>query len=186
MTVFALFAERVLGFGPSQTANLFIVSSVVAIVVQTALIGALVDRFGEGRIALAGLACAVVAYAGVGFVTSTATLIPVVVLWSLSGALIRPALGALISQAAPADQRGTILSVNDSLNNLAFLISPFISTTVLTSTRTSPASFRPRSRASRSCWAIARSSRRARRLPAQRKPPNGGSERPRTCRPTRF
>jgi len=131
VTVFALFAERVLGYGPSQTANIFIVSSVVAVVVQTALIGALVDRFGEGRIALAGLACAVVAYSGVVFVTSTATLIPVVILWSLSGALIRPALGALLSHAAPADQRGTILSVNDSLNNLAFLISPFISTTVL-------------------------------------------------------
>ena len=46
-------------------------------------------------------------------------------------ALIRPALGALIADAAPADQRGTILSVNDSLNNLAFLMAPFISTAVL-------------------------------------------------------
>ncbi|MEA2719428.1 MAG: transporter, family, tetracycline resistance protein [Candidatus Eremiobacteraeota bacterium] len=131
VTVFALFAERVLGFGPFQTANIFIVSSIVAVVVQAGFIGKLVDRYGEGRIAVAGLVCAVFAYAGIGFVTSTAMLLPFVVLWSLSGALIRPSLGALISDAAPADQRGTILSVNDSLNNLAFLISPFISTTVL-------------------------------------------------------
>jgi MFS family permease len=131
VTVFALFAERVLGFGPSQTANIFIVSSIVAVVVQAGLIGKLVDRYGEGRLAFAGLVCAVFAYAGVGFVTSTALLLPFVILWSLSGALIRPSLGALISEAAPADQRGTILSVNDSLNNLAFLISPFISTAVL-------------------------------------------------------
>ena len=51
-----------------------------------------------------------------------------VVLWSLSGALIRPTLGSLISQEAPAAQRGTILSVNDSLNNVAFVIAPFVST----------------------------------------------------------
>jgi len=131
VTVFALFAERVLGYGPSQTANIFVVSSVVAVVVQVALIGKLVDRFGEGRVALAGLVCAVVAYGGAGFVTSTPMLIPFVMLWSLSSALIRPALGALLSEAAPADQRGTILSVNDSLNYLGFLISPFISTMVL-------------------------------------------------------
>ncbi|GAC1622740.1 MAG: tetracycline resistance MFS efflux pump [Candidatus Elarobacter sp.] len=131
VTVFALFAERVLGFGPTQTANLFIVSSIVAIVVQAGFIGRLVDRYGEGRIAIAGLICSIAAYAGVGFVTTPLVLYAFVVLWSLSGALIRPSLSALISGAAPAAQRGTILSVNDSFNNLAFLTAPFISTTLL-------------------------------------------------------
>ena len=131
VTVFALYAERVFGFGPTQTANMFIVSAIVSIVVQAGMIGKLVDRFGEGRLAIAGLVCAACAYGGVGFVTTWPVLFAFVVLWSLSGALIRPALGALISDAAPADQRGTILSVNDSLNNLAFLMAPFVSTTVL-------------------------------------------------------
>lgn len=131
VTAFALFAERVVGFGAPQTANTFILSSIVAIVVQLGFIGRLVDRFGEGRIAIAGLCCAVCAYAGVGFVTAPLMLFAFIVLWSLSSALIRPSLGALVSEAAPADQRGTILSVNDSFNYLAFLISPFLSTTVL-------------------------------------------------------
>jgi MFS family permease len=131
VSVFALFAERVLGYGPSQTAWIFILSSIVGIVVQAGLIGRLVDRFGEGRIAIAGLLCAIVAYAGVGLVTTTMMLAIFVVLWALSGALIRPALGALIAAATPADQRGTILSVNDSLNNLAFMIAPLVATTVL-------------------------------------------------------
>ena len=69
VTVFALFTERVLGYGPAQTSYLFIVSSVVTIVVQAGLIGRLVDRFGEGRIAIAGLCCAVAAYGTVFFVT---------------------------------------------------------------------------------------------------------------------
>jgi MFS family permease len=131
VTVFALFAERVLGFGPTQTSLIFIVSAVVGIVVQAGLIGPLVDRFGEGRIAIAGFVCAVLAYAGVGFVTTPLMLYAFVTLWSLSGALIRPTLGSLISQEAPAAQRGTILSVNDSLNNVAFIIAPFVSTAVL-------------------------------------------------------
>jgi MFS transporter, DHA1 family, tetracycline resistance protein len=131
VTVFALFAERVLGFGPSQTASVFVVSSVVSIVVQAGLIGRLVDRFGEGRVAIAGFACAILAYAGLGFATTVPVLVAFVLLWSFSSALIRPSLGALISGAAPADQRGTILSVNDSFNYLAFLIAPFVSTAVL-------------------------------------------------------
>ncbi|HTD35648.1 MAG TPA: MFS transporter [Candidatus Elarobacter sp.] len=131
VTVFALFAERVVGFGAAQTANTFILSSVVGIVVQVALIGRLVDRFGEGRIAIAGFACAVIAFAGVPFVTTPAALFAFIVLWSASSALIRPSVFALLSAVAPADQRGTILGVNDSFNYLAFLISPFLSTTVL-------------------------------------------------------
>ena len=131
VTVFALYAERVFGFGPVQTSYLFIVSSVVAIAVQTLLIGPLVDRHGEGRVAVAGLALAVLAYGGVGFVTNLPWLFVFVALWSLSGALIRPALGALVSGAAPPEQRGTILSVNDSLNSVAFVMAPFISTTAL-------------------------------------------------------
>lgn len=131
VTVFALWAERAIGFGPQQTSTIFIVSSIVGIIVQLQFIGRLVDRFGEGRVALAGLALAAIAYAGVGFITVPFAIYGFVVLWSLGGALTRPALGALISSAAPASQRGTILSVNDSLNNLAFVIAPFVSTSVL-------------------------------------------------------
>src|SRR5580658_3474488 len=131
VSVFALFAERVLGYGPSQTAWIFIVSGVVGIVVQAGLIGRLVDAFGEGRIAIVGFGCAIVAYAGAGLVTTTPLLAAFVVLWALSSALIRPTLGSLISAAAPADQRGTILSINDSLNNVAFVVAPLVATAVL-------------------------------------------------------
>jgi DHA1 family tetracycline resistance protein-like MFS transporter len=131
ITVFALWAERVLGFDARQTSYIFIASSIVSIAVQTLLIGPLVDRYGEGRIAIAGFICAAVAYVGVGFVTTVPVLYAFVALWALSSALIRPSLGALLSGAAPPAQRGTILSVNDSLNNVAFLISPFISTGIL-------------------------------------------------------
>jgi DHA1 family tetracycline resistance protein-like MFS transporter len=131
VTVFALFAERVLGFGPAQTSYTFIVSSIVTIVVQAGLIGRLVDRYGEGRLAIAGLCCAVVAYAAAYFIGTTLALFVWVVLWALGSGLLRPSLGALISEAAPAGQRGTILSVSDSLNSVAFLIAPLVATAVI-------------------------------------------------------
>ena len=131
VTVFALFAERVLGYGPTQTSYLFIISSVVTIVVQAGLIGRLVDSFGEGRIAIVGLCCALAAYGTVFFIRTTPALYAWIVLWALSSALLRPALGAMIADAAPAGQRGTILSVNDSLNGVAFLIAPLAATAVV-------------------------------------------------------
>jgi MFS family permease len=128
---FALYASRVFGFGPERTSTIYLVTAVVGIVVQATMIGRLVARFGEGRVALMGFACAIVAYGAVGFVGSVVLLYPFVVLWSLSSALIRPTLGTLIADAAPADQRGTILSVNDSLSNVAFIVGPLIATRVL-------------------------------------------------------
>ena len=63
---------------------------------------------------------------------ATLTLLPVVMVWALSGALIRPTFTALISRAAPAAMRGALFGVNDSLGNIAFIVAPIIATTVLT------------------------------------------------------
>ncbi len=131
VSVFALFAERALNFNASQTSLIFVVSAVVGIVVQAGLIGRLVDRFGEGRLAMMGFASLALGYGGVYFVHTLPALLVVVFFWALGGALLRPTISSLISQSAPADQRGTILGVNDSLGNVAFVISPFISTKIL-------------------------------------------------------
>jgi DHA1 family tetracycline resistance protein-like MFS transporter len=132
ISIFALFVERVLGFGPSQSSGVFVVSALVGIVIQAFLIGKLVDRFGEGRIAITGLVCAAAAYAAVPSIHSVPTLFAVVVFWALSAALIRPSFTALISRAAPAEFRGALFGVNDSLSNIAFLIAPVVATTILT------------------------------------------------------
>jgi len=105
---------------------------VVGIVVQAGLIGRLVERFGEGRLAMTGFASLALGYGSVFFVHTLAALLVIVFFWSLGGALLRPTMSSLISQNAPAAQRGTILGVNDSLGNVAFVISPFISTKILT------------------------------------------------------
>lgn len=131
VTVFALFSERVLGFGPSQTSLLYAAFAVIGVSVQFFLIGKLTDRFGAQNILLCGLSLGVVAMAYVGFVHDLPTFFVTLVLWALANSFVRPTLGALVSDCAPADRRGTIMGVNDSLNSFAFIVGPLVSTTVL-------------------------------------------------------
>lgn len=105
-------------------------TSIIGIVVQGALIGRITDRFGEGRVAATGFVVAIAAYAAVPSIGSVAALLGMVVLWALSSALIRPSMSALISRTAPADLRGTLFGVNDSLSNIAFIIAALVATTV--------------------------------------------------------
>jgi MFS family permease len=130
ISVFALFVQRILNFGPSQSSWIFVVTSIIGIVVQGALIGRITDRFGEGRVAATGFVVAIAAYAAVPSIGSVAALLGMVVLWALSSALIRPSMSALISRTAPADLRGTLFGVNDSLSNIAFIIAALVATTV--------------------------------------------------------
>jgi len=130
ISVFALFVQRILNFGPSQSSWIFVVTSIIGIVVQGALIGRITDRFGEGRVAATGFVVAIAAYAAVPSIGSVAALLGMVVLWALSSALIRPSMSALISRTAPADLRGTLFGVNDSLSNIAFIVAALVATTV--------------------------------------------------------
>jgi len=130
ISVFALFVQKQLGFGPSQSSFIFVITSIIGIIVQGVLIGRITDRFGEGRVAIAGFVIAIAGYAVVPYVGTIPALIGMAILWALSGALIRPSMSALISQTAPGELRGTLFGVNDSLSNLAFIIAPLAATTV--------------------------------------------------------
>jgi len=132
ISVFALFVQKTLNFGPAQSSWIFVVTSIIGIVVQGVLIGRITDRFGDGRVAAAGFAVAIAGYAAVPYIGGVAALVGMVVLWALSSALIRPSMSALISRTAPADLRGTLFGVNDSLSNIAFIIGALAATTVFT------------------------------------------------------
>jgi MFS family permease len=130
ISVFALFVQRMLNFGPSQSSWIFVVTSIIGIVIQGVFIGRITDRFGDGRVALAGFVIAIAGYASVALVRSVPALLGMVVLWALSSALIRPSMSALISRTAPAGLRGTLFGVSDSLSNIAFIIGALLATTV--------------------------------------------------------
>jgi MFS family permease len=121
----------VLGFGPSQTSLLYAAFAVIGVGVQLFLIGRLNDRFGPRNVLLTGLSLGVIAMAYVGFVHDLRTFFVTLVLWALANSFVRPTLGALVSDYAPVDRRGTIMGVNDSLNSFAFIVGPLVSTSIL-------------------------------------------------------
>ncbi|MBV8424958.1 MAG: MFS transporter, partial [Candidatus Eremiobacteraeota bacterium] len=129
--VFALFVERVLGFGPSQTSLLYMIPATIGVCIQLFVIGWLNDRFDSRDIVVAGLAFGVLGMSFLAFVRDLPTFLATIVCWSLANALLRPTLGAMISRFAPEDRRGTIMGVNDSLNSIALIVGPITSTTIL-------------------------------------------------------
>lgn len=131
VAVFALFAERVLGFGPSQTSLMYVIPATIGVFIQIFVIGWLNERFDPRDIAVAGLGFGILGMSWIAFVHDLKTFFPAIVCWSLANALLRPTLGAMISRFAPADRRGTIMGVNDSLNSFAFIVGPLTSTAVL-------------------------------------------------------
>ncbi len=126
VSVLSFFLQRILHYGPRQTSYMFAVSAVISVLVQVAVIGKAVDRFGERRVCMAGFGLALVAYAMLGTVNSLGVFLIVLIILSLASSLIRPTLTALTSQAAPADKRGALFGISDSLNSFALLIGPVI------------------------------------------------------------
>ena len=86
---------------------------------------------GDRRASNIGLAVLVLAFAGIPFVHSLAGVIGVFALFGLGISIVNPTITSLISEAAPANQRGTILSVASSLDSLSGVLTPVASTAAL-------------------------------------------------------
>jgi DHA1 family tetracycline resistance protein-like MFS transporter len=123
-TSFALFGARRFGFDVSQTGYLLAVVGALGVIVQVALVGPVVRRFGERRVLPAGLLLASLGL----FIAAAARSVPVFVLALLPGAtgvaLAIPTLTSLISQAAPADEQGRIQGVSSALEGLGRSVGP--------------------------------------------------------------
>jgi DHA1 family tetracycline resistance protein-like MFS transporter len=130
-TSFSLFSNDVLGAGPLASSLLLAVAGCVGAATQVAGVGPLVRRFGLRGTTLAAFATGVLAYAALGFVTSVAFFVAVIVFWAFSGSVLRPALDARIVEVVPAQERGTFLGLGDSLDNFSLIFAPTLGAAVV-------------------------------------------------------
>lgn len=126
---FALFAERRftwngVPFGPREIGYVFGFVGALGIILQGLLIGRLVQRFGEVKLAAAGFASLVVGYALLGATTSNVLLIVVAVITGFGNGVLRPALTSLVTHQAEAEEQGTVLGITQALSSLAAICSP--------------------------------------------------------------
>ena len=128
---FALFAERRFEwngqpFGPREIGYLFGFLGLLGIILQGLLIGRLVKRFGEVRLAAVGFAALAVGYLTLGFVTSIVALVTVAVVAGFGNGVLRPALTSLVTHQAGSHEQGVVLGITQSLSSVAAIGAPIV------------------------------------------------------------
>ena len=130
-TNFGLYLDRVLRVGPSAASLLLAIAGVVGALVTIFGVNILTQRFGSQRVSTMSFAVGFVAFTMLFFVNDLPLFVATIVVWAVSGALLRPTLDTLLSQAAPERERGSILGVADALTSVAMIASPALGSYVV-------------------------------------------------------
>ncbi|MCP5329236.1 MAG: MFS transporter [Steroidobacteraceae bacterium] len=126
-SIFALWALARFGYGPRTVGLLMFALAIVPVTMQGALVRVLAPRFGEHRLAIAGVAGFVVGMV----IAATApgievALVGLAIAGAGSGAF-SPSGSALASMEASGTNRGSVLGTYQTSSSLGRVIGPFIS-----------------------------------------------------------
>lgn len=133
---FALFSERRFTwggepFGPREVGYVLAYVGFLGIILQGKLIGPLVRRFGEQRLAVAGFLAAAVAYAALGFVYAIPALVAVSTVSAFGNGVLRPTLTSQVTQAVGRHEQGAVLGLTQSLSSVSMIVAPLIGTALI-------------------------------------------------------
>ncbi len=124
----ALFFYHQFKWGPEETGYIFAFSGLVGGLVQGGVLGRLVNRLGEERLALIGFIAMALGYAFLGL-SSTVIMLLVIILFSGFGsAVVRPSLTTLLTKSVGPHEQGAILGVSQSISSVAMIIGPVVAT----------------------------------------------------------
>jgi DHA1 family tetracycline resistance protein-like MFS transporter len=98
----------------------------VSALIQGGLIGRLNRRFGEKKLARAGLLFLAIGLGLFPAAPSYALILPVCVVIAIGMALLSPSLAALLSRSAGEDEQGGALGLGQSLSSLARVLGPIL------------------------------------------------------------
>jgi len=136
-TVFSLFMMFRLGYDPWHSGWIFAFVGVISAIVQGALIGRLVKRFGEAWLVICGGLLFSVSLFASPFVAPAIGLLGILsvgALSSIGNALAAPSLTSLASKTADAAEQGSVLGVMQSVASLARAVGPAIAAILIYST----------------------------------------------------
>jgi len=126
-TVFALWANAVLAYGPAQIGYVLTFMGVISVIVQGGAIGTLTRRFGERTLALAALVLLIVGYAALALASNQSAMLGACAVLALGSALFTPSLSSLVSQEAGEHERGAVLGVYQGATALSRVVGPAFS-----------------------------------------------------------
>jgi len=123
-STFVLLAKHRYGLDQRECGYLFAYLGMMGAVVQGGLIGKLSARFGETRLLLGGYLLQAPALLLIPLMPSTGWLMAVLAVMAMGGGVAGPSLNGLLSKLAPADRRGEVFGVTQSLGSLARVVGP--------------------------------------------------------------
>ena len=123
-----LFLERRLTwhgqpFGPEQTGYAWAWAGFLGLLIQGPSLGRMVKRFGERALNRAGFGAYILGYVLMAFCQNVPMLIAAITVLAIGG-LVRPTLTSLITHAAPREEQGAVLGLNQSIMSICQIAGP--------------------------------------------------------------
>lgn len=129
-TTWVLYTHFRFGWGPRENGYALFCVGLVASVVQGALLGPLLRRFGDLRLVLAGLGIGTVAYLLYGLAPQGWMMYAIIIGNFLSFA-VGPALQGIVSNAVDSTEQGVTMGALNSINSIMFVVAPLIGAPLL-------------------------------------------------------
>jgi DHA1 family tetracycline resistance protein-like MFS transporter len=123
-TTFALFVAERFKFDVTATGMTFAFVGVIGVLVQVKLVGAVVERFGEGYTLAIGLALAGLGLLAVALVQAVVPFFAALVPAAIGMGLSSPSLTSLLSRSVEADEQGRLQGVSGALESLGRTVGP--------------------------------------------------------------
>lgn len=121
---FSVYSAERFGFGPEDNAWVFAFIGLIAVLVQGVLLRRLVERFGEARLAVAGLLLMTASFAMIALVPQAWMLYPAVGLLATGSGMATPAITSLISRRVTDREQGGVLGGVQALTSLTMVVGP--------------------------------------------------------------
>jgi len=122
--VLSVFAIEQFSAQPFEIAIVFVVGGVANAIVQGGLIGRLVPKYGEKRLAIIGLTLQALGFVATIFAPAFWMLYPIAVVSSAGTGLIYPTLSALMANQVRPQEQGQVAGVGTALSGLMSVFGP--------------------------------------------------------------
>ena len=127
----ALFLERRFGFNVENTGWIYAYSGLIGGFVQGGIIGRLVKRFGDAKLALIGFVTMAIGYCLLGLAYRIPVLLLLVAISGFGVAVTRPTLTTLITRSVSREEQGAALGVSQSLSSIGQIVGAFVATSLI-------------------------------------------------------
>jgi MFS family permease len=124
LAIFALWANRVLDYGPREIGFLFMYMGMIGTITQLTLIGPLEKRFGEMPVILATVTMMVIGLLLVGAATGLTMTILATSILAAAHSIFTPMVTSIASKKAPPKERGTVLGIFQGIGGLGRVFGP--------------------------------------------------------------